>query len=574
MTTVFRLLLFILSNLGMWELLRRKTKIDICFFPSLTIALQISFFFAAGILNLLKEAAAVLWILGVGVLCVAIVRDRGIAFLKNYLNVGYIFCAVTMVAMLIYVKGKVFVRYDNFSHWALVVKRMLETNRYPNFEDAIITFQEYPLGSATYIYFFSKIVNMGEHIQMLAQVYMMTACIMPVFCFAKKNKAAALAVGLSFTNFFFVYNITVTNLLVDTLLPIVGMCALLYVRMYCDGETKDRTALCLSAAYLTQIIQIKNSGIYFVLIAVIWILWKGYKRKDWKARAVAVCLPFCSLFLWQKHCRYVFANAAVSKHAMTADNYRSVFGSKSAEEIKAICAAILKLSVTYKDVWITFGILLLAGVLTALLCREHRRLWVRALLLCAAMYVSYQLGMLGMYLFSMPGEEAASLAGSDRYVKTILIALLYIALLLFVKILADCSVGKLAAAAAAVVIFALPCAYMQLSMGAVRFALQDNDDPMARNWIEQTREEYAIPNGESYCVLVKNASSAGYVYYLEKYIFQSNDVEAIAVKNRDDLYGTDAKYILVFDSENTVIQDWIRDNYPEQAGNTVIVREM
>lgn len=89
-----------------------------------------------------------------------------------------------------------------------------------------------------------------------------------------------MTVGLGFTNFFFVYNITVTNLLVDTLLPIVGMCALLYVRMYCDGETKDRTALCLSAAYLTQIIQIKNSGIYFVLIAVIWILWKGYKRKD------------------------------------------------------------------------------------------------------------------------------------------------------------------------------------------------------------------------------------------------------------------------------------------------------
>ena len=61
MTTVFRLLLFVLSNLGMWELLRRKTKIDSCFFPSLTIALQVAFLFVAGILNLLKEAAAVLW---------------------------------------------------------------------------------------------------------------------------------------------------------------------------------------------------------------------------------------------------------------------------------------------------------------------------------------------------------------------------------------------------------------------------------------------------------------------------------------------------------------------------------
>ncbi len=574
MTTVFRLLLFILSNLGMWEFLRRKTKIDSCFFPSLTIALQVSFLFVAGILNLLKEAVAVLWLFGMVCLCVSVARDRSVAFLKNYLNVAYIFCAVTMAVMLFYVKGKIFARYDNFSHWALVVKRMLNTNRYPNFEDTVIMFQEYPLGSATYIYFFSKIVNMGEHIQMLAQIYMMTACIMPVFCFAKKNRAAALAVGLSFTNFFFVYNITVTNLLVDTLLPIVGMCALLYVYLYCDdGEKTDRTAICLSAAYLTQIIQIKNSGIYFVLIAVVWILYKGCRNKNWKSRTAAVCLPFGSLILWQKHCRYVFVNAAVSKHAMTSDNYKSVFGAKSAEEIKTTCTAMLKLSVTHRGVWITFGILLLTGLLTVLICKEQWRVWVKAILFSVAVYVTYQVGMLGMYLFSMPGKEATALAGSDRYVKTILIAILYVAVILFMKILAELNMRKYASVAAAAVMFVLPFVYMQLSMGAVRFVWQGNDSSVTRDWMEQTRNEYAVPDGESYCVLIQDESSRTYVYFLGKYLFQSDDVTTMVVTDRDDLYSIDAKYIFVYDSENTVIQDWIRDNYPDQAGKVVIERE-
>lgn len=57
--------------------------------------------------------------------------------------------------------------------------------------------------------------------------------------------------------------------------------------------------------------------------------------------------------------------------------------------------------------------------------------------------------MLGMYLFSMPGEEATILAGSDRYVKTILIAILYVAVIVFMKILTELNMRKGASVAAA-----------------------------------------------------------------------------------------------------------------------------
>lgn len=80
-----------------------------------------------------------------------------------------------------------FVHYDNFSHWALVVKKIIETNRFPNGFDEIITFKEYPLGSAIFIYFFTKFTNTNESTQMLAQAYMMLVCIMPLFSNTKKQ---------------------------------------------------------------------------------------------------------------------------------------------------------------------------------------------------------------------------------------------------------------------------------------------------------------------------------------------------------------------------------------------------
>ena len=85
--------------------------------------------------------------------------------------------------MLVYVKGKVFGGYDNFFLWGIVVESMLNTNRFPNFEDAIIEFQEYPLESSSYIYFVAKLVSTNESIWMFAQIYMMLSCILPIFYF-------------------------------------------------------------------------------------------------------------------------------------------------------------------------------------------------------------------------------------------------------------------------------------------------------------------------------------------------------------------------------------------------------
>lgn len=571
MLSVIKLFLFCVSTVGFWELIRRNTRIDVYFLPGLTIALQTTILFAGGLLNLLPESMWLLYIAGFVGVIFSVSQDRGISFLKVYMDAGFAFLAIVMCVMLMFVRGKIFADYDNFSHWAMVVKRMLEVNRYPNFEDTTIMFQEYPLGSATYIYYFSRLISTSESIQMLAQIYMMAASIVPVFVASRKNKTAALLVALSATNLFFVYNVTVTNLLVDTLLPLVAMSGLLYSSIYCKKGNRP-IEIFFAAFYMIQLIQIKNSGVFYIIMICVWILINARRDGSIRARIACMAMPFGSLVLWQKHCQYVFAAAMTSKHAMTIENYTSVFNEKTPEDIKEICLQMLRFSITWKDVWITFAIALLIGALIFIYEKSGIIEYTKMMIFSIAMYITYQLGMLAMYLFSMPGKEATDLAGNTRYTKTVLIAVLYLTLLAAVRLISRADIKKLSQGVIAIVLFASYFGHMYLCMGSIKTFIQYTDYVEEREWIELARADYEVPNNESYCILIPE-DDAGYAYYLGKYIFQSNAVSTLVVNDLAEMDGISSKYIFVYDHDNEAVEQWIRNRFPEQYGNRVIIRE-
>lgn len=140
--------------------------------------------------------------------------------------------------------GHVLCRYDNFSHWGLVARTVLQNDRYPNFADTLIDFQQYPLGSTTFIYYFSKIVSNAEYIQMLAQSYLMLCFLIPIFKYVKKHWSIVFTYMLLFINFIFCYCIWPTSLCVDTLLPLQGMAVLLFLYSEClFNEKKEKMFL-------------------------------------------------------------------------------------------------------------------------------------------------------------------------------------------------------------------------------------------------------------------------------------------------------------------------------------------
>lgn len=567
-----KLILFVISSLGSWELIRRNTRIHVYFLPSLVIAIQTTVLFCAGLVNLLYMGMLLLYIIGILGFIFSLYKDRSFLFIKEYLKIGFVFMIVVLIIMFVFVNGKIFTHYDNFSHWALVVKKMIEVNRYPNLEDTIIVFQEYPLGSATYIYYFSKLITTSESMQMLAQIYMMLASIIPLFIFAKRNKGSAFILMLVATNFFFVYNITVTNLLVDTLLPLVAMCGLLFSFLYCKKSSRTLEIL-LTSFYLIQILQIKNSGIFFVILICLWILRNLIGKNNGIARLICIALPFISLQLWKMHCNIVFDNAALTKHAMTVQNYQNVFDSKTMEEINNICAAMVKFAITWKDVWMACFILFLLGLLIYKYSKSQRKPFANFCMFACIMYIVYELGILAMYLFSMPTNEASSLAGNTRYTKTILIAILYLAMIFAIKLISSLSNQRkherILIISTLIFSYAL---YMQVSQGHITTAIQYTENSDERDWIEAAKIEFNVPNGSSYCFLIPE-NDFGYSLYMGKYIFQANSVTYKIINDLESMDSIQTKYIFVYDHKNAIINEWIQKNYPEQYGNKVIIKE-
>ena len=574
MITVIRTFSFILSTIGWWEVIKRNSDVDINYIPSLTNAIQIVFLFFCGLLNLLSEGVTALFLFGLVFLVQCLFKRKKAAFdfRPNY-YIGFLFLFGVFTVEAAFLNGRLFTHYDNFSHWGLVVKRMLEVNRFPNFQDPLIEFQEYPLGSATFIYYFCKITSPSEAAQMLAQTYLMLCCIQPIFSFARKNCVACFSTILIATNFFFTYNIALTDLLVDTLLPLAGMCGVLFAVTYCGKEASSKNIL-LASCYAAFLVQIKNSGLFFACIICAWNLY--YIRNGHKeARMVAVLFPILSSILWHKHCAYVFYAAKLSKHALSLSNYKDVFFRKSAEDIYYIIKAMVKFSLLWKDVWLTIFLFLLLGVVVSRFAKAELKEYGIILLASALLYTLYQIGQTLMFLFSMPGSEAIELLGRTRYSKTIILSIIYIFLVLAIKTISGFPNGKrVLTTVVSVVISASICGLLFFSTGEVRTALTytgwySGDE---RAWLETVKNDYQIPCGSSYCILIPKADS-GYTFYLGKYIFQSPYVSTKIINNETDFDDINGKFIIIYDEENESIKNWVRLNYPDFNGSKVIVRD-
>jgi len=578
MVTIIRLLGFILSTAGYWEMLRKNSEISVFFIPSLTVAIQVNTLFLCGILNLLPEGAWILCFLGI-MGFFYLIRTKGEIPIdtRSYFNVGFLFFGITMICMALFLKRQLFVEYDNFSHWALVVKRMLEVNRYPTFQDLLIEYQAYPLGSSTFLYFFAKIVgNTSEPVLMLAQLYMMLTCILPLFSLAEKNRFCGMFVIAIATNFFFTYNIVTTSLLVDTLLPLAGMCGVMFTVMYCREQSNWRNVL-FATSYAILLVQIKNSGVLFAGIICLQILIR-IPQSRFVLRFSCTIATIFTIVLWHKHCGYVFQRANQTTHALSFSYAKQTFLQKSAEDVRTIVIKMIEFSMKWKDFWAVLLVFIVLGIIILLFVKIEFRLYKKVLSAVFFLYAVYQVGMLGMYLASMPGNEALTLAGNIRYAKTIIIAAMYLYIAMAVRAI-SCLDPKLLfpPVITAIAVSTAFCSLLFLSTGRVRFVLTYTPtysyNSGQREWLESAIEEYHIPDRKNYCILIPKSDS-GYTYYLGAYLLQSNSITTIIADDASKLENIDKEYIFVYDENNEVIKDWISQNYPEQIGAKVIRKGM
>lgn len=572
--SALKLVLFFVSNYGFWEFFRHKFKFEISFLPVYTIAFQFMVLFFAGLFNFLTEAVVGLYLFGL-LMAAYSIKKRHSRALVPYLGLPYYVLFFGCFCLLVAVRGKIYEHYDNFSHWALVVRSMLDTGRFPNFRDDIIIFQSYPLGTAAYIFYFCKLTSRAESFQMMAQAYMMLSCMLPCFSFLKKNRAMGTLLFVLTGNYLLCYNISIYNLLVDTVLPLAGMATVLFIVVH--GRTEDAdwrsNIYLLSIPMLCWTAQIKNSGLFFCAIAIIVMLSPMCREPKCIAKKlVASISPIVVSMLWSRHCDYVFPTYSTSKHAMHFDNFLSVFTQKEQEDLIHILRGVVRHAFLRKELLYMLIFIGILALISWVLVKEKRKNSRNLFLAAVCTYATYVVCVAGMYMFSMPGNEASRLAGLARYLKTIDIAIYILILCHSFDILSSAERRQIGISVGCVLIL-IQLGLSLVCYGGIVTVYQQYSAPL-RTVMQDFLKENPVPYGKSYLICVPGSNS-DYYKFLGRYLLNTSACHSLSVTDKSELdyYWDKFEYVLILDEDNPQIEAWVQENAPGQIGLQVLYNE-
>ena len=523
-----KFILFVASMLGSCIFIRRISKIRLEFLPILYCAFVSNAMFAAGLLNVMPEMTMLLWASGIAALVYEVLK-RG-----NLKNREVILLSVFGGILLYFswlLRGSHFTHYDNFSHWAVVIKDMLLSNRMPNFEDPLIMFQAYPLGSSLFIYYVCKILRTSDACFLWAQMLMLVSCIFTGAAFIKKKNAYMVLPLFFYGVYVLVANISIYDLLVDTLLPLVGVAALAMILEY---KNKSDSALFCAGLMFPFLVNIKNSGIFFYIICLIALfscLWKQ-RKEYWKKFVGFGIVPVAAImFLWKKHIALVFASGATSKHAMSVENYKHIFADKGKEDILAVFNKWQKTFFTWNNQNIRMLIFLMFLILLVWTIyglnhqgKEYRKRALGMIGLALGIICAYQLGILGMYLFSMPTGEALTLAGYGRYQLTGNQFVFGMLLLLIMKDLEVFRPGKNICSSLAKIALVCGCALPMWNISPRLEQLYKKPvfEGTGRYRVQKIIRENDLNENGKYMIYVNG--DPGYIYYMLRYELWNSQV--------------------------------------------------
>lgn len=327
--------------------------------------------------------------------------------------------------------------YDNFSHWALVVKDLLLTGELPGADTSLIPFRDYPPGTSVFIFYICRYLGHSQGMMLLAQNSVLLACFFALFGIVEERRRfllySFLGMGcamLSYLNL----TIRINNLLVDFLLPLLALASIAYSCR--ERENVRLFAVQILLLGFTGIV--KGTGIFFAGAAGICGIWRMLRntkhgsggrdpggkvaRRSWLAAAAATMViggaaPF---LLWQDHVRTDLAGFE-GKFQITAS-----FGKETTaqgdlpEEMlrRQIVRSFLEAAVDPQDrAFQTFVLCTALVIPAALYFRVRTKSWnlLQVYFLGNLLLAVYYGGLLYLYLYAMPEEEAVRLAGFSRY---------------------------------------------------------------------------------------------------------------------------------------------------------------
>jgi len=430
---VLRLCLFGLSTYGYRLFIERKIDYPSKLSLIVVFCVNILVLYLASLLGVLYGTAIVMFLIGIFLFGFNLFRYKD-DFIKRFFSldliriwmIGYFF-----IFSVILVQSNL-VHYDNFSHWGLIVKYLITEASLPTAATEIISFTSYPIGSSLFVYYITLIVGYHEGVMLLGQFILIIAALYALFSAVRDSSRALIVSSLFFTIALFNYfNIAIrmNNLLVDFLLPLLALAAI-------SGIYALRKNFFLSSIHtvilLAVLAIVKNSGLFFVLIVLIYYLYtsiKNFNKDSSKimyllgmgSTAIFSMVPF---ILWDIHVKNTFTEE-ISKHSVNIGSYQDIFAEKTNEITSQIVQSFISTITDWHSLStqgiILINVLFMGSFLIIRIIFKKNSSLIKMLFLTNVIILLYYVGILGMFLFSMPIDEALVLAGFERYASSMVI---------------------------------------------------------------------------------------------------------------------------------------------------------
>jgi hypothetical protein len=350
----------------------------------------------------------------------------------HYFDIWFVAVGLLMVRVLF---ESPLIHYDNYSHWALIVKYLLLQGHLPNATDTMIAFTSYPPATALFITQFVSWVGFSDGAMLVAQYMIIWAALYATFGVLRDRTRVTYSLILCFVfSLVNVFNISIrmNNLLVDCVLPVVAAAGFAGIYAYRHHPKLQ----CVTAGLFgAELFLIKNSGTMYVVMIGCYLVYslttnanplvlrrkRVGKALGWTALSMA--LSYAPFFWWNQHVHATFS--AVSKHQISTKAYASQLSSESSDVITKIGSKFLHQVFNFNSLS-TRGVLLInitlfVAWLVILVVAKKRNNLLKTLIAIDVSFIAYYFSVFAMYIVSMPYNEAINLDGSERYLSSMVI---------------------------------------------------------------------------------------------------------------------------------------------------------
>lgn len=564
------ILLFI-SLIGYFVFVRKTFNIKTELIPILIFSTTILILYIGALLNVLLVSSIVILFTGIGLLLYYIVSKKiNFSDILSIFTPGIIVFILSCIVIIIFYSNTKLVSYDNFSHWGLLVKQMWMDNRLPNFSNIMINFKSYPPGSALFIYYITKIIGQTEGNMLIAQNILALSCILTLFSFIRNKKFIGYyIIVIVLSPIMLSLPSNMKDLLVDSLLALFALANSALIIYY---KSDLKKASLLSIPIMTSALLIKNSSVIFnifniILLLIIYIKTDKVNRKSNRSLIfiiLSALIPFISLFLWSKHVKLVYPieTLSSSKHAMNLSYYSQTLLGKSSGDIKSICSIFLAKATDLFDpgntLFLIWNIIIISFfALNNYINKIKSWKFVFYLLFVDIAYLLYQLGLLGMYLFSMPTGEAMVLASYGRYNSTIITYIIGLLIILIFKELFSKKNQSVILKWIVTVSICIVAAYTFTTSNLInRLSLKPSVYSNIVDTFDNSIANIEDTQNKSFVVYSPfSEKDGGYTHYLSRYKLYTNKIKVVpSFKDKEefDTIIKDFNYLIVLEDNEEI----------------------